>query len=198
MKRLLFFLALPLAAQTLTPTASVTSLRPGQATTISFTLSGAAQAVAYQWDLQKGPLVVTPPVVVAPSKSAAYANSRFIVYGVNATSQGVAANGVLATAVLTVPAGTPPGPISVAVITPDIQASASGDGSSFTPGPPVVITILPPFVTGDLNGDGVVNNADVGLALNQALKIAPCTTGDVNKDGSCDVLDLILVAKQAP
>jgi hypothetical protein len=46
---------------------------------------------------------------------------------------------------------------------------------------------------GDLNGDNVVNAADVQIAINQALGIAPCTNGDLNNDAACNALDIQLV-----
>jgi hypothetical protein len=45
----------------------------------------------------------------------------------------------------------------------------------------------------DLNGDGVINAADVQIAINQALGLAPCTNGDVNHDGVCNIFDVQLV-----
>jgi hypothetical protein len=45
-------------------------------------------------------------------------------------------------------------------------------------------------VSCDLNSDGVINVADVQLAINQALGRAPCTTADVNQDGLCNTVDV--------
>lgn len=50
----------------------------------------------------------------------------------------------------------------------------------------------------DLNHDGIVNDADVDIAIDQSLQRSPCTTGDVNKDGGCNVLDVQLVITASP
>ncbi len=42
----------------------------------------------------------------------------------------------------------------------------------------------------DLNGDGLVDSADVQLAINQALGSAPCSSADLNADGVCNVVDV--------
>ena len=42
----------------------------------------------------------------------------------------------------------------------------------------------------DLNSDGIVNVADVQLAVNQAMATQPCTNGDLDGDGRCDVTDV--------
>ena len=49
----------------------------------------------------------------------------------------------------------------------------------------------------DLNGDGLVNAADVQIAINQALGISPYSNGDVNHDGACNVVDVQLVINAA-
>ena len=42
----------------------------------------------------------------------------------------------------------------------------------------------------DLNGDGVVNVADVQIAVNQALGTSACASGDLNRDGVCNIVDV--------
>ena len=42
----------------------------------------------------------------------------------------------------------------------------------------------------DLNRDGVTNEADVQLAINQALGASPCTTADLQHIGVCNVVDV--------
>jgi len=42
----------------------------------------------------------------------------------------------------------------------------------------------------DLNRDGVVNIADVQLAINQSLGILPCTSADLDADGVCNITDV--------
>ena len=51
---------------------------------------------------------------------------------------------------------------------------------------------LPPVSPGacDLNGDGVVNVADVQLAVNQAVGAVACSSADLDGDGSCNVIDV--------
>ena len=41
----------------------------------------------------------------------------------------------------------------------------------------------------DVNGDGVVNQADVNLAVQAALKTGACTA-DLRHNGTCDVVDV--------
>jgi len=42
----------------------------------------------------------------------------------------------------------------------------------------------------DLNGDGVINAADVQIAINQALGVARCTNADMIGNGQCNVVDV--------
>jgi hypothetical protein len=42
----------------------------------------------------------------------------------------------------------------------------------------------------DLNSDGSVNAADVQIAINQALRIAPCGAADLLQTGDCNVIDV--------
>lgn len=275
MKKLLLFLfALPIVAQIITPTASVINVPQGGTTTIAYALSGATTAVGMQWDVQRSnpSLILAAPTIGAGAgsvnKVVSYNASRYMVYGINSSTQGVIPNGVLATALLTVPAATPIGPTTITVTTPLVQVDASGTGSTIMGGATLTINVtavntqtavpnivgqtqaaatsaittvglvvgivtnansntvpqgsvissnpaagtlvnpgtavslvisLGPFVlTGDLNGDGVINAADLGIALNQALKISACTNGDVNKDGVCDVRDIVAIAKLVP
>ncbi len=44
--------------------------------------------------------------------------------------------------------------------------------------------------TCDVNGDGLVNVADVQVAINQVLGVSPCTTADLQQNGQCDVVDV--------
>jgi hypothetical protein len=46
----------------------------------------------------------------------------------------------------------------------------------------------PPPTTCDLNGDGVVNAADVQLAINQALGLSPCGSAALQQNGQCNVV----------
>ena len=49
----------------------------------------------------------------------------------------------------------------------------------------------------DLNQDGIVNSADVTVAIQQAVNVAPCGTADLNKDGKCAAVDLQRVINAA-
>jgi hypothetical protein len=49
----------------------------------------------------------------------------------------------------------------------------------------------------DLNGDGVVNGADVQLAISQALGTTACKAVDINSDGSCNIVDVQRVVNAA-
>lgn len=197
---LLLLLSVAAFAQTLAPSVSPASLRPGQSTTVTLNYAGSSGGIGVsgiQWDLVDGPLTSAAPVAgtAAVGKQISANGSRAIVVGVNAGSQGGIPNGVLATVVLTAPAGTPSGPISVS-LTGLVGTDSAGNAVNIIPGSAVTVTVLPPL--GDLNGDGKVDAADLGVAVSQALGIAACTTGDINGDGKCNVQDVILVAKQIP
>lgn len=183
-------------AGTLTPTASATSLRPGQSTVITLSFSGTPAPVAIQWTLTVSPLTSTVPVAgnITPKVlSTNPANGRAIVMGTTNAALTPLAPGALATATLTVPVGTLPGTVSI-VPTSVVGADISGNTVAVAVGTPLVLTILPPL--GDLNGDGKVDATDYLLEMGQALGITACTTGDLNGDGICDVKDLVLIAKQ--
>ena len=49
----------------------------------------------------------------------------------------------------------------------------------------------------DLNGDGVVNVADVQLAISQSIGALPCTTADLQQNGKCTVIDVQRVLNAA-
>ena len=49
----------------------------------------------------------------------------------------------------------------------------------------------------DLNQDGIVNRADVTVAIQQAVNVAPCGTADLDKDGKCAAVDLQRVINAA-
>ncbi len=197
MKTLLFLISAAAFGQILTPTASPASVRPGQTATVTlnFTGSSTASVSGIQWDLLDGPLVNAAPVggSAANGKQLSSSGAKTLVVGINAAAQNGIPTGPLASVVMTVPAFTPPGPISVSVAA-IVGADANGNAVTVTPGPAATITVLPPL--GDLNGDGKVDAADFGVALGQALGVATCTTGDMNGDGKCDVRDLVLIAKQ--
>jgi hypothetical protein len=51
--------------------------------------------------------------------------------------------------------------------------------------------------TCDLNDDGVVNSADVAIAVNAAAGLGSCGAGDLDGNGSCDAMDLQRVINAA-
>ncbi len=59
----------------------------------------------------------------------------------------------------------------------------------------------PPPVTGpnacDLNNDGVVDVADVQVAIDQILGKSPCANSDLDRNGRCDVIDVQRVINAA-
>jgi len=44
--------------------------------------------------------------------------------------------------------------------------------------------------TCDLNDDGIVDRADVQIAVNAAIGLSPCIAGDLDGNGVCDAVDL--------
>jgi hypothetical protein len=67
-----------------------------------------------------------------------------------------------------------------------IPRSSSSSGTS-TPPPP---TTPPSTNPCDLNSDGVVNAADVTIAINQALGTTACTNAALQGNGQCNVIDV--------
>jgi hypothetical protein len=84
------------------------------------------------------------------------------------------------------PASTPNPPLTPTPPSTPNPPSTSNPPPS-TPNPPPSTATSNPC---DLNGDGVVNSADVQLAINQALGISACTNADLRHNGSCDIIDV--------
>jgi len=103
------------------------------------------------------------------------------------------ATGPVATIPLTIPNGTIPGAVSV-TLSGLVAVSATGASVPITSSA-VVLTVLRSKY--DLNGDGLVNAADVSVAISQVFGV--CTTADVTggangaPDGKCDLLDVSAV-----
>jgi hypothetical protein len=103
----------------------------------------------------------------------------------------------VASSVVTVPANTPPGIVTISVAGA-LGASPTGQPVVITAGPAAVLTVLDPK---DVNGDGKVDASDLAIVKLQALGVyfgQACTIGDVNGDGQCDITDVQLVAKAIP
>jgi hypothetical protein len=49
----------------------------------------------------------------------------------------------------------------------------------------------------DLNADGIVNNADIQVAINQSLGLSRCTNADLVGSGQCNVVDVVRVIAAA-
>lgn len=171
-------LPLPLTAQVVTLTASSLNVPQGGSAVITFTLTGATQSVGMQWDVQRSNpalLMGTPvigPAAASVNKSISYNASRYMLVGVNSTSQGVIPNGVLATQTVTVPASTPVGPATLTVTTPLVQVNSAGTGSTYSAGAvltlnvtAVVTQIAVPNVTGQTQASATAAIAGAGLTL---------------------------------
>lgn len=196
MKALLFALLLVVSAtaQTLTPSLSAASVATGKPVTLTVTYAaGTNPAAAIQWSLAvpTGTTVVwagTPGDTTLNKSLTCNATASpqvCILAGLNDTA---IPSGPLATATITFPAGTRG--TQTLTLSSDLAASLAGDSIAVA-GASATEAALSPF---DLNGDGSVNNADLLIAIGQALGINPCTTADFNGDGVCNVDDLVLLA----
>ncbi len=182
-------------AQTVAPTLTTNSVAAGKNYTLSVNFSaGATPAAGLQWTMAL-PTGVTATWTVAgvdtaDGKSLSCTTSNTgsqtcIVVGLNTTT---ITTGIVATAALTF-APTLRGAQTFTISSP-LSASATGSALTTT-GSAITVTVLSPY---DLNGDGVVNNADLLIAIGQALGMSPCTTADFNGDGVCNIQDLVLLA----
>jgi hypothetical protein len=100
-------------------------------------------------------------------------------------------------------AGLVPGAYSVRLNGVAIPGYASvivaADGTLFFAATAGAFSVLPssvaPANSCDLNGDGVVNSADVQIAVSQALRVTPCGSAALN--GVCNVVDLQRIVNAA-
>lgn len=179
---------------TLTLTGPATA-RPGTQIDLSLDLSGVDSAAGVQWTLAV-PLntIVTPQAgtaATAAEKSIECdeARAKCLVVGLN---RNAIAPGQVAKFGMEIAASTAKG---VYPITLDGLIAANVDAVQI----PVVagavyeIRIL---ARSDLDGDGFTNWDDVRLMLDQVFGRAGCT-GDQNGDGKCDLIDALLIIKDA-
>ena len=97
------------------------------------------------------------------------------------------AGGVVATIPLTVPATAAAGPGAIA-LSSALAANTSGVAVPMTTSA-ATLTVLSRY---DLNSDGVVDGADVQIALNEALGASPCTAPFSLVDGKCGPAGAVL------
>lgn len=185
------FLAVSAVAQTLTPTAAPTTVSVGKSVNIALTwAAGSTSAAALQWasTLPASSTIVWTIGAAATAAGKTLACSAdgttCVVYGLNTTaiSNGIVATGALSLAPAIKGAST-------FTISFGLGADAAGIAIAVTGGA-AGFFVASPF---DLNGDGLVNGADLSLAVQQVTGTSPCTTADFNADGKCNVIDLLLL-----
>lgn len=212
MKKL--FLVLPLLlnaafSQTLTPTVSPSSAKPGQTVTVSVSYAaGTANAAALQGQIQ----VSNPALTVGATAPGAASTSatKSVTCNPNTSSplcavEGMNSNtigpGVVWTTTYVVPASASPGTAVFSLANTEGAAFAASPSVigviPVTAGPSSTLTITTGPVPDDLNGDGVVNAADVTIAVNQTIGTAACNTADVNGDSACNIIDVMTVIRAA-
>ena len=192
MRLVIAFIALSLCAvgQSLSATASPSTVSVGKPSTLSLTYTaGSDPAAAVQWStgLPTGGAITWTIAAGATAAgkqlSCTTAGTTCLLFGLNVTPL---TNGVVATGVYT---STTKGQNTVGV-NGALGADAAGVSITMS-GSGAGVFESSPF---DLNGDGLVNSADLLLAAQQALGIAPCGTADFNGDGKCNIIDLALLA----
>lgn len=143
--------------------------------TVTFSGSGAPAVSGLQWTLADGPWVTT-----VPGKDLHCNGATCLLVGLNADP---IPDGVVASATFTINQtrnfvlggpGAGGRPLGVA---PDGTAVAVDAGA-----------LVQVAIRLDLNRDGPVDDADVALAIQQALGLAPCQ--DIDGDGACTVIDV--------
>lgn len=198
-KKLLFLLALPLAAQpVLTVTPSTTTAKPGDTVVLTYSLGGQPLPLAltaFQFDRADGGKTtvglrtLTTPGASGKSFQCSAAN-RCVVYGLNSLT--IPNGSVLTEPITILPSATGSVIIHLSGV---IASDGTGSAVTLTFGPDVTITLPTVINKFDLNGDGAVNMPDVTLMLNQIL--GTCTNGDLNADGKCTIVDLQLLINAA-
>lgn len=194
---LCFLFGADLFAQTLSMSVNPATGGPGSAAVLTISFADAAPSVnlaGVQWTL-------TLPAALGSGagtlSGAAAATKVLTCNGLTCIAAGSGtplnatplASGALVTIPLTVSPAPALGAASIA-LSAVLGANATGIPVAMTASP-VTFTVLPSKY--DLNGDGVINNADVTLALSQADGVTACSSADVNGDGKCNVADVVLV-----
>jgi hypothetical protein len=160
-----------------------------------------ADLAAMQWSLGL-PTGYTVSKATAGAASTAAAKTLYCnAVWLNCLAVGINANlyaaGVVATHLVTVPAGATPGAavITMPGATPLIGvvgATLIGDAAPLTVGPAYTVAVL---ATTDLNGDGKTDILDLQLMIQEILTGA--VVNDQNGDGVGNVRDVQIVAKAA-
>lgn len=171
------------------------SARPGTEIEMSLGLSGVNSAAGVQWTLTAPPNTTVTPQTGAAAEAAAKsvecndARTTCLVVGLNANP---ITPGQVAKFTVQVGAAATRGvyPITLGGL---ILANANGDEIPVTAGTAYELRVL---AHSDLNGDGFTNWEDVTLMLDQVFGRAKCT-GDQNGDGRCDLIDILLIIKDA-
>ena len=201
---LLVILAAIVPAQTLNPQLSVPAVQPGGTTTLSVVFTDGptpSNVAGIEWGLTIPSSIQAGPWTAISNKTLSCNGLLCLEYMTTAPITPFA-SGTIATIPLTVPLTVTPGLISITLSAALAPATNGGSpvnaldavdlnvaGVTLT-STPVNLIVLSKY---DLNADGKVDNADVQIALSQALKNLPCTNGDVNGDGKCNIKDVILV-----
>ncbi len=165
--------------------------------TLRVTYSTAAPDVAgLQWSMALPVGVTVTAATGAADTTAAKTllcrtdGTMCIVYGVNQTMIG---SGDVAVYTVTFPANTPPGNYTF-TMSGVLGVTSAGSPFSVVAAAPLTVAILSNY---DLNGDGLVNSADVALAVNQALGKTACGTADFDGNGACNLFDVEAIILKA-
>ncbi len=200
MKRLLFLLALPLAAWGQLSPSCPASVVAGQTLQCSVNIAGGAPAIAevtVSVSSSVGPAVVTAGTAsVAASKLASCgpqsgASTICLVYGINGTT---IAPGELLHLAIPIPS-TASGNFSVALSAPGL-ADLGANLIAVTVNPPATVSISPTANKCDVTGDAVVDSSDVTAMVNSANHTS-ATTHDLNGDGLTNDQDVQIVINAA-
>lgn len=172
-------------ATTLTLSANPQSVKPGQLTTLTLTLSGVPSVSALQWKIGLPITFVgvqaATAVLTGAQKQLSCSAVTCLAWGLNVTA---IPNGAIVTIPITIPANITPGPIQVS-LTNILGSSATGLAVPVT-GVATTITITSSY---DINNDGQVTATDVNAIVAQVVS-GTCTS-DVNGSGKCDVFQVI-------
>jgi hypothetical protein len=195
----LVLFALPAFCQgQLSLTASTGSAKPGDTITLRVSYS-AGDSAGLQWSLSQPWLpssIVTGTAAAAGFKNVQCntAGSICIVSGINVNTLPAGEEAVYT---VTIPPAASPGTYTW-ILSGVLGVTSSGVPLFVSAGAPVVVTVGAPLLSKfDLNSDGVVNAADVAIALDQSLGKATCGTADVNADGKCNLIDVEAVILKA-
>ncbi len=185
-----------LSAQSLSMSAVQVPSQRGVVTVHVTYATPAADVAGLQWSLALPVGVTVTTAAGAADTTAAKTllcrtdGTMCLVYGVNQTMIG---SGDVAVYTVTFPANTPPGNYTF-TMSGVLGVSTTGSPLSVAAAAPLTVSISSSY---DLNSDGVVNSADVTLAVNQALGKTACNTADFNGDGACNLVDVQAIIRAA-